>query len=218
MHRNKQIAIILSDTLQSIGLQSMLTDYFPPVEISHYPTFEAFSTSGNDTFDYYFTNAALFVLYADFFLPRRSKTMVLIDETEGEGGLSATSHITIKASQEVIIEQLEQLYRRKQQYFQRQQQGTVHPRNGRPPINRQRQHQQRNCRQAEHQPEHSPQPPQEHHDQARHQNSIGTYLLCHHERHYFRRRHRTLKSLHVVIDSHSSLPFLCNRKILIVYN
>ena len=91
MHRNKQIAIILPDTLQSIGLQSMLIDYFPPVEISHYPTFEAFSTSGNDTFDYYFTNAALFVLYADFFLPRRSKTMVLIDGTEGEGGLSATS-------------------------------------------------------------------------------------------------------------------------------
>ena len=88
----------------------MLTDYFPPVEISHYPTFEALSTSGNDTFDYYFTNAALFVLYADFFLPRRSKTMVLIDGTEGEGGLSATSHITIKASQEVIIEQLEQLF------------------------------------------------------------------------------------------------------------
>ena len=28
MHRNKQIAIILSDTLQIIGLQSMLTDYF----------------------------------------------------------------------------------------------------------------------------------------------------------------------------------------------
>ena len=73
MHRNKQIAIILPDTLQSIGLQSMLIDYFPPVEISHYPTFEAFSTSGNDTFDYYFTNAALFVLYADFFLPRRQQ-------------------------------------------------------------------------------------------------------------------------------------------------
>ena len=102
MHRNKQIAIILPDTLQSIGLQSMLTDYFPPVEISHYPTFEALSTSGNDTFDYYFTNAASFVLYADFFLPRRSKTMVLIDGAEDEGGLSATNHI--------IIEQMEQLF------------------------------------------------------------------------------------------------------------
>ena len=110
MHRNKQIAIILPDTLQSIGLQSMLADYFPPVEISHYPTFEALSTSGNDTFDYYFTNAASFVLYADFFLPRRSKTMVLIDGAEDEGGLSVTNHITIKASQEIIIEQMEQLF------------------------------------------------------------------------------------------------------------
>ncbi|MCD7849882.1 MAG: LuxR C-terminal-related transcriptional regulator [Parabacteroides sp.] len=110
MHRNKQIAIILSDTLQSTGLQSMLTDYFSPVEISHYPTFEALSTSGNDTFDYYFTNSTLFVLNADFFLPRRSKTMILIDGTEGEGGLSNTNHITIKASQEIIIEQLEQLF------------------------------------------------------------------------------------------------------------
>ena len=110
MHHNKQIAIILPDTLQRIGLQSMLTDYFPPVEISHYPTFEALSTSGNDTSDYYFTNATLFVLYADFFLPRRSKTMVLIDEIEGEGELSATNHITLKAPQEIIIEQLEQLF------------------------------------------------------------------------------------------------------------
>lgn len=88
----------------------MLTDYFSPVEISHYPTFEALSTSGNDTFDYYFTNSTLFVLNADFFLPRRSKTMILIDGTEGEGGLSNTNHITIKASQEIIIEQLEQLF------------------------------------------------------------------------------------------------------------
>ena len=110
MHRNKQIAIILPDMLQSIGLQSMLADYFPPVEISHYPTFEALSTSGNDTFDYYFTNAASFVLYADFFLPLRSKTMVLIDGAEDEGGLSVTNHITIKASQEIIIEQMEQLF------------------------------------------------------------------------------------------------------------
>ena len=106
MHRNKQIAIILPDTLQSIGLQSMLADYFPPVEISHYPTFEALSTSGNDTFDYYFTNAASFVLYADFFLPRRSKTMVLIDAPEAVADIVAA----IKASQEIIIEQMEQLF------------------------------------------------------------------------------------------------------------
>lgn len=110
MHRTRQIAIILSDTLQSIGLQSLLTDYFPPVEVCWFPTFEAFNVSGcNDTFDYYFTSPDTLVLNADFFLPRRSKTTVLIDGGEGAGGISTTNHITIKAPQEIIIEQLQQL-------------------------------------------------------------------------------------------------------------
>ena len=50
------------------------------------------------------------VLNADFFLPRRSKTTVLIDGGEDTGGISTTNHITIKASQEIIIEQLQQLF------------------------------------------------------------------------------------------------------------
>lgn len=109
MHRNKQIAIILPDTLQSIGLQTLLTDYFPPVEVCWFPTFEVFSASGgNDTFDYYFTSPESVVLYADYFLPRRSKTIVLVDGAEGVGGASNSNHITIKASQEIIIEQLQQ--------------------------------------------------------------------------------------------------------------
>lgn len=110
MHRTRQIAIILSDTLQSIGLQSLLTDYFPPVEVCWFPSFEAFNASGcNDTFDYYFTSPETLVLNADFFLPRRSKTTILIDGGEGAGGVSTTNHITIKAPQEIIIEQLQQL-------------------------------------------------------------------------------------------------------------
>lgn len=111
MHRTRHIAIILSDTLQSIGLQSLLTDYFPPVEVCYFPTFDVFYAAGsNDAFDYYFTSSDIMVLNADFFLPRRSKTTVLIEGDEGMGGLSTTSHITIKASQEIIIEQLQQLF------------------------------------------------------------------------------------------------------------
>lgn len=111
MHRNKQIAIILPDTLQSIGLQSLLTDYFSPVEVCYFSTFEAFATTGtNDTFDYYFTSPDIMVLNADFFLPRRSKTTVLVDRGEGMAGISTTSHLTIKAPQEIIIEQLQQLF------------------------------------------------------------------------------------------------------------
>ena len=73
MHRTRQIAIILSDTLQSIGLQSLLTDYFPPVEVCWFPTFDTFNTAGcNDTFDYYFTSPESLGLNADFFLPYRT--------------------------------------------------------------------------------------------------------------------------------------------------
>lgn len=108
MHRSKQIAIILPDTLQSIGLQSLLTDYFPPVEISVYAGFAEFMPVSNESYDYYFTNSEILVLNTDFFLPRRSKTMVLIHSAEGHGDLSSTNHITLLASQEIIIEQIQQ--------------------------------------------------------------------------------------------------------------
>lgn len=109
MHRNKQIAIILPDTLQSIGLQNILTDYFPPAEVHCFPTFDAFVPVSNDTFDFYFTNTDIMVLNTDFFLPRKSKTMVLINGPEGSGGLSVTNHITLYAPQEIIFEQIHQM-------------------------------------------------------------------------------------------------------------
>lgn len=110
MHRNKQIAIILADTLQSIGLQSILTDYFPPVEVNYFPTFDVLIANGTDNFDYFFTSSEILVLNTDFFLPRRSKTLILINGGEGSGGMSTTNHLTVKASQEIIIEQLQQLF------------------------------------------------------------------------------------------------------------
>lgn len=110
MQRTKQIAIILPDTLQSIGLQSILTDYFPPVEVNCFATFESLVAVGNDNFDFYFTSTEIWVLNMDFFLPRRNKTIVLIYGTEGAGGLTSINHLTIKAPREIIIEQLQQLF------------------------------------------------------------------------------------------------------------
>lgn len=110
MHRTKQIAIILSDTLQSRGLQSLLTDYFPPVEVHHFPTFEAFSAEGNDLFDYYFTRPDTFVLNADFFFPRRGKTNILIDAAEGASAFSSTNWLTVQATQETLLEQLQAFF------------------------------------------------------------------------------------------------------------
>ena len=107
----KHIAIILPDTLQYVGLQNLLVNYFPPVEISHYPTFEASLSSNTDTFDYYITNATLFVLNADFFLPRRNKTIVLVNSLDSEKNNSYPSnYISIHSPQETIIEQFKQFF------------------------------------------------------------------------------------------------------------
>ena len=66
------------------------------------------SSTGSDTYDYYFTDSDTLVLNADFFLPRRNKTALLIDSTEEHGALSSTNRITLRSSQETIIEQLQQ--------------------------------------------------------------------------------------------------------------
>lgn len=109
MRHDKQIAIILPDTLRSTGLQSLLADYFPPVEICHFPSFELFSNASGDAFDYFFTDPETFVLNADFFLPRRNKTGLLIDSADTETPL-ATNQISVKAPQETILDQLQHLF------------------------------------------------------------------------------------------------------------
>ena len=110
MHRIKQIAIVLTDTLRGIGLQSLLTDYFPPVEVSHFPTLEQLSMAGNELYDYYFTDPETFVMNPDFFLPRRNKTAILSESTLEPNGSAAVNRITTGASQELILEQLQSLF------------------------------------------------------------------------------------------------------------
>jgi len=107
MHRNKRIAIILADTLQRLGLQSLLIDYFSPVEVSCFSSFELFANTGSDSYDYYFTDSDSWILNSEFFLPHRSKTLVLMSRTR-PAELS-NNHITTCSPQEVIIEEMERL-------------------------------------------------------------------------------------------------------------
>jgi DNA-binding CsgD family transcriptional regulator len=109
MQKTKQIAIILPDTLQSAGLQSLLTDYFPPVGIAFFSSFECMASATNDPYpyDYYFTLPEIFVLNADFFLPRKAKTVLLISR---DAGSATGNNLNILATQETIIENLQQLF------------------------------------------------------------------------------------------------------------
>ncbi len=110
MSRSKQIAIILSDTLQSIGLQSLLTEYFSPVAVSYFPTFKALSDRNNDSFDYYMTDAELFIVNSEFFLPRRNKTIVLLQHAQTGETTNSGYYLHTHASQDTMIEQLESFF------------------------------------------------------------------------------------------------------------
>lgn len=109
MHRTKHIVTILQDTLQRVGLQTVLASYFPPVEVTHYASLEELLDAGNDTYDYYFTRPEMFVLNADFFLPRKNKTIILICGKQ-QTSVSYTNLLQVDASQESVIEQLQQLF------------------------------------------------------------------------------------------------------------
>ena len=109
MHTVKRIALILTDTLQCIGLHTLLTDYFTPVEIATYSSFAACKCIGTD-FDCYITQADLFVVYADFFLPRRAKTWVLTNSSDSNDAASGINCLCTTDSIENLLEQLRQLF------------------------------------------------------------------------------------------------------------
>ncbi|MDR3141387.1 MAG: LuxR C-terminal-related transcriptional regulator [Tannerellaceae bacterium] len=107
MQKTKRIAIILPDALQSAGLQSLLTDYFHPVEIAGFSSFECMASANNDSYDYYFTLPEIFVLNVDFFLPRKAKTVLLISR---DTVFATGNNLNILATQEDIIQNLQQLF------------------------------------------------------------------------------------------------------------
>lgn len=113
MHKSKQIAIILTDTLQSAGLHTILTDYFPPVSITTFTSFSRLEEHGTDSFDHFFVGSDAFVLNADFFLPRRNKTIVLTrggEMKEINNVITSNFYLNIFNPLELIIDQLQQLF------------------------------------------------------------------------------------------------------------
>ena len=113
MHNIKQIAIILNDTLQCIGVQSLLDEYFSPVSIYTYQMFAELEVEENISFDYFFTDTDTFVLNSEFFLPRRNKTIVFTHAgyiREGQNIPFADLHINIRQSKDFIINRLSKFF------------------------------------------------------------------------------------------------------------
>jgi len=104
MPASKKIAIILPDALQCIGLRSLLTDYCQPVEISLFSSFGAFQPSEKDFFDFYFTTPEIMVLHTDCFLPKRNKTICVVNNANESFSLPLV--LPVNTSQEEIVQRL----------------------------------------------------------------------------------------------------------------
>ena len=109
MSESKKIAIILPDALQRIGLRSLLTDYFSPVEISLFLSFETFLPFEKDFFDFYFTLPETLALHINYFLPKRNKTICIVNN--GNGVVSLPSIISVNTSQEEIVKRIRTVLR-----------------------------------------------------------------------------------------------------------
>lgn len=109
MNKNRLIAIILADTLQAIGIHSLLSDFFPQFSIRHFQLFSLLENS-SDNFDFYITDSSTYVCNLDYFLLRRNKTLVLTTDKKTDAPSSSPYFLPVGASMETLIECLENVF------------------------------------------------------------------------------------------------------------
>ena len=79
-----RIAIIDSNSLSSIALQSILIDIIPQVEVQIYSSVQQLQDNQSDEIVHYFASSNIVFNSMDFFVPLKRKTIVLC---EGDGKL-----------------------------------------------------------------------------------------------------------------------------------
>ena len=79
-----RIAIIDSNSLSSIALQSILIDIIPQVEVQIYSSVQQLQDNQSDEIVHYFANSGIVFNNMEFFVPLKRKTIVLC---EGDGKL-----------------------------------------------------------------------------------------------------------------------------------
>ena len=115
MESTKQICIILDNTLVKEGLCAILNAYFAPIQIKRYAYLNEILTAENESTDYYITNSEDFTANIDFFLPRRHKTLLLIQHATTplpQHSAHTIQSIACNSPIEEIIEQLQILFNR----------------------------------------------------------------------------------------------------------
>lgn len=81
MHHKPEIAIIDSNTLSALGLESLLHEIIPMATIRSFATFIELIDDTPDMYAHYFVSAQIYLEHTQFFLERKKKTIVLAAES-----------------------------------------------------------------------------------------------------------------------------------------
>ena len=108
MSHPTQIALLSPFTLTNIGLKQLLCHFFAVGRIDIYTNITDFLAAHPEQYDLYFVTADTFLSCADFFLPRKSRSVILCDRTTDTDETKASfQQLYIHDEAENIIEKLE---------------------------------------------------------------------------------------------------------------
>ena len=108
MSHPTQIALLSPFTLTNIGLKQLLCHFFAVGRIDIYTNITDFLAAHPEQYDLYFVAADTFLSCADFFLPRKSRSVILCDRTTDTDETKASfQQLYIHDEAENIIEKLE---------------------------------------------------------------------------------------------------------------
>lgn len=107
---NLRIAIIDSDTLQAMGLKTLISEIIPIAEVSLYPCFSAMADDAGEGFMHYFITAQTLIENSPFFLEHRHMTMVLTKQGTSSPLLDNFHTLDISKSERQLVKDILTLY------------------------------------------------------------------------------------------------------------
>ncbi|MGM9713070.1 MAG: response regulator transcription factor [Prevotella sp.] len=102
-----RIAIIDGNTLTSIGLQHLLQDIIPIVEIDVFGSFMMMDKAEHDSYAHYFVGSRFFFEHATFFRMSPNKTIVLVN---GDMRISGVRTLNVCQSEEGLVRDILRLH------------------------------------------------------------------------------------------------------------
>lgn len=100
-----RIAVISNHTLLNIGLKHLLQSYFD-ISPALYNRIEDLFNDNPEQFDAYILTADTLLAYSDFFLPRKSKIMLLVTQHETPAETFGPS-LPVYEDEEALLERIE---------------------------------------------------------------------------------------------------------------